>query len=380
MIRRNMLILAIAGAAASANAQNFGDILYTSNDRNGGQDTINLLDYSGLSSSTLVSFPAGPLSAQRLSGVAMGPTGEFYFNNSPFPTTDPSTASIIRVDNIFNPGLRTTSTFASSDPIQSVGGMAYDPLTNNLLFANNPGSENLSNRVEAILGIDLANPANISTVREQPPFTDPLPRDFAYTAVHPDRLRANNYYIGTADGGVDTNPNGNPSNPQAGLINRMVMNNPADPTDISYELLVDLSASVTGLSDSLSLVRGVASADNGNLYIAENDTRSLYEIELDGNGDYVSISKIADLDTLHSGTRFQPMGIIYNEFTGKLNYIEQNIDIASRDRRIVEINLDGSGHTVLLDNTEASSLYAVPAPSAFALLGLGGMAAARRRR
>jgi hypothetical protein len=379
MIRRNILILAIAGSAASANAQNIGDVLYTSNDRDGGQDTIRLLDYSNLSASTLVSFPAGPESTRRLSGVAMGPTGEFYFNNSPFPTTNPSTASLIRVDNMFNPGLRTTTTFASADPIQQVGGMAYDSLTNNLLFANNPGSENLPLREEAILGIDIANPANISVVRQQPSVNDPRPRDFAYTAVHADRLRADNYYIGTADGGVDINPNVNHANNQGSLINRMVMNNPADPTDISYELLVDLSASVTGLSDTISLMRGIASADNGNLYIADNDSRSLYEIELDGNGDYVSISKLLDLDTAH-GSRFQPMGIIFNEFTGKLNYIEQDIDSGNFERRIVELNLDGTGHSVLLDDTEASSLYAVPAPSALALLGLGGLAAARRRR
>ena len=372
-------MLAIAGTATTANAQGFGDILFTSNDRNGGQDTIRLLDYSNLIANTLVSFPAGPETVQRLSGIAIGPTGEFYFNNSPLPATDPSAASLIRVDNMFNAGLRTTSTFASSDPIQLVGGMAYDSLTNNLLFANNPGSNPLPQRVEAVLGIDLTS-TNISVVVEQPPITDPLPRDFAYTAVHADRLRASNFYIGTADGGVDTNPNGNPSNPQASLINRLVMNDANDPTNVSYELLIDLSASVTGLSDTLSLLRGVASADNGNIYIAENDSRSIYEIQLDGNGDYVSISKILDLDTAHNGTRFQPSGIIFNEFTGKLNYIEQNIDVANRDRRIVEINLDGTGHTVLLDNTEASALFAVPAPSALTLLGLGGLAASRRRR
>ena len=160
----------------------------------------------------------------------------------------------------------------------------------------------------------------------------------------------------------------------------MVMNNPADPTDISYELLVDLSASVTGLSDThLAHPRRSPPADNGNLYIADNDTRSIYEVVLDGSGDFVSISKLFDLDAAH-GSRFQPMGIIFNEFTGKLNYIEQDIDSGNLERRIVELNLDGTGHSVLLDDTEASALYAVPAPSALALLGLGGLAAARRRR
>lgn len=381
MIRKTALLLALTGAAASSSAQDIGDLIFTTNDRDGGQDTISFLDYSSLSSSTFFSFPAGPESTQRLTaGIAMGPSGEFYVGNTPFPVTDPSTASILRVDNMFNAGTRTVATFASSDPIQQIGGMAYDPVTNNLLFANNPGSEPVPNRVEAILGVDLNNPANISTVRAQPPTPDPRPRDFGYLGVTADILRPGNYYVGTADGGVDTNQNSNIPNNEGGLINRMVMNNPADPTDISYELLVDLSASVTGLPDTLELIRGIAPASNGNLYVAENQTRSIYEIVLDGNGDYQSISKLLDLDTANGGTRFQPSGIIYNEFTGKLNFIEQNIDSGDLARRIVELNLDGTGYTTLLNDTDAAALFAVPAPSAMALLGLGGLAATRRRR
>ena len=71
MIRINLLMLAIAGTTASAGAQDIGDLIYTSNDRNGGQDTIRLLDYSSLTRApSLVAFPAGPESTQRLSGIA----------------------------------------------------------------------------------------------------------------------------------------------------------------------------------------------------------------------------------------------------------------------------------------------------------------------
>lgn len=378
--QRMMLTLAAAGLATSASAQGFGDVLFTANDRNGGSDTIALLDYANLTENTLVTFAPGPESTNRLvGGIARDASGNFYVANSPFPNQDPSIASVLQVQGMFS-GAPVVNTFASSDPIQNVERMVYDPFTNNVLAANNPGSEFTSQRMEAILGIDV-NTAGVSVVRQQPPNSDPRPRDFAYNIIKQDRGTANSYIVGAVDGGVDSDPNIDPSmNNEASLLNRLTMNNPNDPTDISYELIVDLSPSVTGLSDVLSFVRGVASAPNGNLYITEERTRSIYEVELDNNGDYVSIAKILDLDTANGGTRFQPKDIIYNEFTGKLNYIAQNIDTAGLERDILEINLDGTGNTTLLFDTDATQLFAVPAPSAFALLGLGGLAAARRRR
>ncbi len=386
MIRRTALLLALTGAAASANAQGLGDILFTTNDRSGGQDTIQLLDYANLTANTLVTFPAGPLSQERLiGGIAQGPSGEFYFSNSPTPNMNPSNASIIQVDNMFG-GAPSVSTLFSSDPVQQVEGMAYDSVTNNLLFANNPESGPvLPLREEGILGIDLANPVGVSVVVDEPLFTDPRPRDNAFNVVRADRVRPGNFYINAVNGGVDDNPDIPPGGDrEASLISRLVMTDANDPTNNTYSTLIDLSPSVTGLSETLSRVRGIASADNGNIYLAEEHNRSLYEVQLDGNGDYVGISKILDLDTEldsdNTGVRFQPFSIIFNEFTGKLNYIERNIDSGNFEGRIVEVNLDGTGRQVLLDNVDATQLFAVPAPSAMALLGLGGLAATRRRR
>lgn len=387
MFRKTLITMAVAGLAATASAQMPGDILFTTNDENGGSDTVGLLNYGSLTASTLVTFAPAPDTDHRLiGGITRGPNGEFYFGNSPRPVLDPSTASIYRVTDMFNPGLRTVSTYLNSDPVQSVEGIEYDPTTNNLLWANNPGSNfNLSMREEGILGSNLNTPTNVTVVVDEPSFNDPRPRDNAYNIVRADAIRPGNYYINSINGGVDddlTLPAS--ADREAGRINRLVMNNPADPSDVTYTNVIDLSASVTGLARSLTFVRGIASAPNGDLYIVEERTRSVYEIDLDANGDYVSISKILDLDTQHdsanTGIRYQPFGVIYNEFTGKLNYIERNIDSGNLEGRIVEINLDGTGHTVLLDNVDATGLYAVPAPGAFALLGLGGLAAARRRR
>lgn len=387
MIRKTTILLALAGLASTASAQMPGDILFTTNDENGGSDTVGLLDYGSLTASTLVTFaPASDAEHRLIGGLTRGPNGEFYFGNSPRPVLDPSTASIYRVTDMFNPGLRTVSTYLNSDPVQSVEGIEYDPTTNNLLWANNPGSNfNLSMREEGILGSNLNTPTNVTVVVDEPLFTDPRPRDNAYNIVRADAIRPGNYYINSINGGVDDDLTLPPSQDrEAGRINRLVMNNPADPSDVTYTNVIDLSASVTGLDRSLTFVRGIASAPNGDLYIVEERTRSVYEIDLDANGDYVSISKILDLDTQHdsanTGVRFQPFGVIYNEFTGKLNFIERNIDSGNFEGRIVEINLDGSGHTVLLANVDATGLYAVPAPATFALLGLGGLAAARRRR
>lgn len=384
MIRKTTFLAALAGFAASASAQMPGDILFTTNDRGNGSDTIQLLDYSSLTASLLVSFPAAPDTDHRINGgIAQGPSGEFYLSNSPYPVQNPSTASIYRVDNMFNAGTRTVSTFASSDPIQSVEGMAYDPLTNNLLFANNPGSDlTLPLREEGVIGIDINNAANVSVVVPEPNFGDPLPNPVAFNVLEADRTRASNYYVGAVNGGVGTNPSIPFST--SSIINRLVMNNPADPTDVSFDMVIDLADANTGLGESLTFIRGIASLDDGNLIVAEEDTRSLYSVELDGNGDFVSIAKIFDLDAAfdsdNTGVYFVPFNVTYNEYTNKINYVERNATAGDGTSRIVEINLDGTGHNVLLDNVKAGALFIVPAPSALALLGLGGLAATRRRR
>ena len=48
---------------------------------------------------------------------------------------------------------------------------------------------------------------------------------------------------------------------------------------------------------------------------------------------------------------------------------------------IVEVNLDGTGRTILASGLDQiNSLVAIPAPASAALLGLGGLATVRRRR
>ncbi len=387
MIRKTTFLLALAGLAASASAQMPGDILFATNDRAGGSDTIQLLDYGSLTPSTLVTFAPAPISAHRLiGGIARDSSGAFYFSNSPTPEQNPSTANIYQVTDMFNPGLRTVNNFFNSDPIQAVEGMAYDAVTNNVLMTNNPGSAStLPLRLEGVLGLDVANPVSVTVVVPEPPFSDPRPRPNAFNTIVGDRLRGGNFYVGTVNGGIQDNPNVPPGQDrEASVIHRLVMNNPGDPTDVTFSPVIDLSTSFTGLPDTLSRIRGVASADNGDIYIVEETTRSLYEIDLDGNGDFVSISKILDLDTeldsANTGILYQPFGVIFNQFTGKLNYVERNFTSGNFEGRIVEVNLDGTGRNVLLNNVDATALYAVPAPSTLALIGLGGLAAARRRR
>ncbi len=387
MFRKTTFLMALAGLAATASAQMPGDILFATNDRAGGSDTIQLLDYGSLTPSTLVTFAPAPTSVHRLiGGIAEDSNGNYYFANSPTPEQNPSTAVVYQVTDMFNPGSRAVNSIFTSDPIQAVEGMAYDAVTNNVLMTNNPGSAaTLPLRLEGVLGLDVSNPASVTVVVPEPPFTDPRPRPNAFNTIVGDRLRGGNFYVGSVNGGVDDDPNIPPGGDrEASVIHRLVMNNPTDPTDVSFGSVIDLSASVTGLNDTLSRVRGIASADNGNIYITEENTRSLYEVQLDGNGDYVSISKILDLDSEldsgNTGVFFQPFAVIYNQYTSKLNYVERNFSSGNFEGRIVEVNLDGTGRNVLLDNVDVTALYAVPAPATLALVGLGGLAAARRRR
>ena len=233
MFRKTTLFMALAGLASTVSAQVPGDILFATNDRAGGSDTIQLLDYGSLTSSTLVSFAPAPLSQHRLiGGIARDAGGAFYFTNSPSPEQNPSTAAVYQVTDMFNPGLRTVNNFFSSDPVQSIEGMAYDAVTNNVLLANNPASAPvLPLRMEGILGIDVANPVAATVIIAEDPFTDPRPRPNSFNTIVGDRLRAGNFYVGSVNGGVEDDPTlPAGQDREASMISRLVMNNPSDPT------------------------------------------------------------------------------------------------------------------------------------------------------
>lgn len=371
---RTLSTVLLAAFAGSTMAQAPGDLLIVSGNFTG-NDQLNFFDFSAGNVSNLVNFgPAGGDDVARFSRIAQGPSGEFYVGNGPLPTQEPSTATITRIDDVF--GTPTTSTFASSNPLQNPTGIVYDPFTNNLLVANNPGSNQaIPGGLEGLYAYDINDGSNNQIVLPEPPVpASPRPRLQAFSNIIAGQ-NPGEFFQASLNGGLnrdEAQPDGTRREPS--VISRVQFNNASDATDNTDTVIFDGSTTFTGLSTILSLVRGVAQLPNGNLVIAEEVSQSIWEIALDGSGNYAGITQLVDL----TGTDTVPQSLIYNPFTNTLNYSER--DTTTLLDSLVQVELDGTGRNVLATDLRISGLFAVPAPGSLALLGLGGLAVARRRR
>ncbi|MEO0477449.1 MAG: hypothetical protein AAF085_16010 [Planctomycetota bacterium] len=360
-------LAALVAFAGSATAQfTPGSLLYISDPRLAGDiDTINVLDYGPLTSSTLFSFAPDAQDGSRRGGLAQGPDGEFYVHNTNLPVLDPSTASIDRVDDLF--GTPSASMFAMNPELQSVAGIRYDSFSDSVLVLNNPGSNfPVPREFEGLQSYDRSTGAYDGLV---------VPEDFGAPGIGAvgggfvaTGRNAGEFYFGSQLGGVGTDPTlpGDGSR-TAAAIARTQLNDPANPLDDTTDILVDLTPSVSGADEFLGLLRGMDVLPNGNIVFLEANSFKIWEVVLDGSGDFDSLNVIFDGEGIAGSDRFLGSGIIYNEFTDKLNYIE-NTDVAGV-LDIVEINLDGTGRRVLEAGiVGVNSLVAIPAPSTAALL------------
>jgi hypothetical protein len=141
--------------------------------------------------------------------------------------------------------------------------------------------------------------------------------------------------------------------------------------DVTVDRVVDFDGTATSFGP-LTFVAGITSTTGGDgltdLFVTDTFTDSIYRVDLDANGDFVSADLILDgLD--------DPQTIEFNPFRNSLIFHELGA------MTISEVGLDGSGLTVLETGVvSARGIYIIPAPGAVALFGLGGLAAMRRRR
>ncbi|MEM9166963.1 MAG: PEP-CTERM sorting domain-containing protein [Planctomycetota bacterium] len=373
---RALSVAALLAFAGSVSAQ---DLLFVSDFTDGSADEVNLLNVGNGTVDNLITFSPGGQDTQRYGGLSLGLNGfngEFYIHNSPTPAQDPTVAEVFRIDGLLS-GAPTVSSFISNDnSVQNVTGMAVDPFTNQLLISNNPPSTPSLPNSEGLLGYDLSNTANNSLLLPQDS-SSPRPRFEAFGGGLVAGQNQGEFFFGTVNGGAEFDPNLNPGDTrQASTIGRIQFNDAGDPTNNSSELIFDGSPSFTGLTETLSLIRGIDVLPNGNLVFAEVRSNSIWELALDSNGDFAGLTRLLDL----TGTPADefPQRVIYNQFTGGLNF-------SVRDRStgldsIFASDIDGSNPVELISGVRAGSLIAIPAPGSLALLGLGGLAAARRRR
>lgn len=330
-------------------------------------DTIGAVTHTG-ATSTLVDFRSFQSdAATRLAWLTPGPDGALYVANAPFPVSNPSSASIFRVANIW--GTPSVSAFASSDPIQNPVGITYDAARSQFLVINNAAGPIAQGGFDGIVG--LSNPGGVKTALfTEGPTTGPRPRYEAGHHIIPDTTTGN-FIISCVNGGsfapVNTDPDGS----------TLWYFNAASNT---VSLLADLSGTLPG-GESITFATGMAMAAGDNDLFVSNSRSApgegaIYRVVRDDvTGAVTGVNLVL-------GGLTQPEQLLYNPYNGKLIVNERgNYDGATPGvARLFEMNLDGTDVTTLATGMHARGLYVVPAPGALALLGLGGLVAMRRRR
>jgi hypothetical protein len=363
------ILLAAAGMATSASAQNAGDIVF-SDDSN----DIRWLPQGGAGTSNLILTYPGGVEEDWLT-IDVGPDNTIYAANSPLTPAQPERAEVTRIDG-WTTGPAVSTQLSSNVPIQRVIGMVYDPQTDNLIGVNNPGSIwNGFPQYEGIIGVNATTPGPAQFLWEEPLDSDPNPKYKAGNRIDRDVNNPGQFYVTTAEGSVNSGPGPGGSTLPAGTLQRVSV---AGDLTTTVELIVDLGdTGVTGLPNALVRPAGVATvAGLNSIFVAnaqfDGADGQIVRVDLDGAGDFLSATIIAQ-------GAFFPNEMIYNPFTDKLVFANRPENVLTGS--IMQMNLDGTGlETIYSDSRVQGLAVVVPTPGTLALLGLGGLAAVRRRR
>lgn len=285
----------------------------------------------------------------------------FYFNDGAANFDPTLTSGLFRLDNAFS--APSITPVATGMPIENPIGLQWDAGRGNFITVNNPFTPQ-PDSFEGILGITPGG--SVTEVFEQD-LSIPRPRyqgasrlareafDDSYLVTSPNGSGA---VVGPGELGT------------ASAIYRIDIDGSLQGTS---SLVVDLGdTSATGLADPLLSTAGIAvNPNNGLVYLTDRAAGAIYEMTLDGSGAFQSIRVL--LDGLSA-----PEEIQYDPFNDRLVFDE---NISDTDLgRISQVELDGSGLSVLVENVETRGIVIVPAPASLSLLALGGLAAIRRRR
>jgi hypothetical protein len=356
MMKKCVLTVLVAGGAMTASAfGGFGDIIFTDQytdsiwtleDPGGANTLVNLYTFPG----------AGP--DFRPGDILELPSGDYAVGNNPFPPQDPSIASLELVTDLF--GAPSSSTIASSDPIQFPTGLVWDAPSGQVLAVNNPGSDFvLPNRFEGVLGIN-PNTGVVTEVYEDPMDGAPRPRYQAGGPIQADPF--SDLYFHVSNNGGEYNTGGGGDDSEGSQIYML------DAAAGTVDLLIDLSFV---LPDPLTRPGGLVALEGDNagwrdLYFGEKETSSIYKIRVDDALNYVDIELVID-------GIVDPASLDYNPFLEKLVWASPVND------EIYQMNLDGSGLELLATGVKARGFAFIPTPSTALMLGVAGLVARRRR-
>lgn len=348
----------LLAAAGAAQAQVNGEIVFT--------DLLTDAVWSvapvASSTPTLRFDYSGGSNPVRLADIVEGPGGSFYVADSAYNVTtdDLRLARVNRLNNLF--GAATSTTINSGFPIENPIGMALSDNGQYLATINNSPMAQ-SDTVKGVLGIETTVSGFVNTMYQQAPFSDPLPTFRAGTYIVNDPNSAD-YFAVTINGGLN---GGATDNTSASSLWRISVTDAGTLASTST-LVKDFGDNGTGLGFDMVQMRGLGVDAAGDLYMTEFARGEVYKLT-DPNG-------AATLSLIASGLS-QPEAIEFNPFTGKLVVsLRDNLVNPS----IIQMNTDGTGIETIAEGVFARGFAFAPAPSSIALLGLGGLAATRRRR
>jgi hypothetical protein len=285
--------------------------------------------------------------------------GSFYFADGAANFDPALTSGLYRLDGAF--GTPSIAPVATGMPIENPIGLQWDAGRGNFITINNPFSP-IAGSVDGILGITPGG--TVSTIFEQD-LSVPRPRYQA--AARLARESSGSYLVPSLNGSGAVSGTGELGNGSA--LFRIDIDGSLTGSE---SLVVDLAdTAVTGLAEPLLDTAGIAiNPTNGLVYLTDRHAGAIYEMTLDGSGAFDSIRVL--LDGLN-----EPEEIQYDAFNDRLVFDE---NFGAGLGRISQVELDGSGLTVLLDGVDTRGIVVVPAPASLSLLALGGLAAVRRRR
>lgn len=364
-------ILSLSGLAF---AQSAGDILFVSNNftrTQGAQpDTIGFIPSAGGAATTLFSEMG-----TRYRHVNTGPGGGYYFSDATaFPST-PTSGAFFEINGLFS-GFGTRNDIATGGFVNSPLDFTYHSPSASFLLVNNPsGTGVVDNPEDGISSVTLGGSATqiFQEIGGQAP-----PRYDAGVDIVADPARPGSYYVLTLNDGVGPgNSDGAPS-----VLHRMTVN--SDLSSVTMEVLQDLSASVTGLTNDITFATSidVDPATGDVLVTGGRDDGNIYRVSIDGSGDSAGVSVFADIRTIQTGLGFTPGAldeIEWDPFNNRWILAEFLED--GGFSRISTIGADGvSGYAQLATGFGVNDIIVIPTPGAISVLGLAGFAAMRRRR
>lgn len=354
-------LVAFAGAASSALAGPVGYIVYTDLTHN----DLAMVPGNGGGVTTLIDF-AGSMGSNgtRMAGIVQVGSS-FYVSNGPVPVPDPSTSAIWKIDDLF--GTPSVSNFASGEPVQNPTDIEYDADADGLVWQQNPFGPMTQGREEGVYSKKFSGGGVVTSFTE-PATNGPTPRYEAGTYMTHNPI-GSGYYVMALNGGVlPSGPNPAGDNVSPSTLWRMSIN------PVTLAASMTLAYDFGTLDPDLVQVRGITAIPGVQaLFVTEWLDGKVYKLDLDGSGNVVGINAIA------SGLN-NPECIEWNPFTNKL-VISEEADGVIANQRISQINIDGSGYEVLVDQTHARGFaFVVPTPGAAGLAGIAGLVALRRRR